>query len=136
MCGGPTDGTTPSRGVAKVCLSCREWPEAAIIDAIRRWAEEHGGVPPTAADWHVTQDGYPQAACAVIRRAGWNNLLLRAGFGLRCDRRAETQAWIEQQIRAGRSTAEIAAALGVTPGCIYRRMHIRGTTVEKVRVAA
>lgn len=40
----------------------RSWDRAKIIAAIRRWADEHGGVPPTAILWN------PQHAIAVGRR--------------------------------------------------------------------
>ena len=131
VCGGPTDGTTPSRGVARVCRSCHEWPEEAIIDAIRRWYEERG-LQPTCADWRAASAEHPSATC-VRKRIGWNEALLRAGLVLQRDRRPETQEWIEEQLRAGVPTREIADTLGTTPQNIHERMRYRGTTVKAVR---
>lgn len=55
------------------------WSDAAIIAAIRRWADEHDGVPPTPSDWQRGGDGQPNAG-TVYNRIGWNTAILRAGL--------------------------------------------------------
>lgn len=79
FCGGPTSGTNGRAAAAKVCRNCAEWPPPRIIEAIKRWAEDHGGVPPTRKDWQTSAVDHP-AASTVYKRIGWNNALSWAGF--------------------------------------------------------
>lgn len=130
-CGGPTDGSN-GYDAPTICRECFTWSEEAILDAIRKWAQAHDGMPPRFADWKHAAPGHP-AAYGVVRRFGWNEMLVRAGFRPRQDKRPETQTWIEEQLRAGVPTREIAATLGVTPAAIYVRMRTRGTTATAVR---
>ena len=93
VCGGQTDGGRGAALAPELCMSCREWGEDAIIAAIQTWAAGHGGIPPTTTEWRRADTDHP-CASVVIKRLGWNNALLRAGFGLKCDRRRETRDWM------------------------------------------
>jgi hypothetical protein len=134
VCGRKMDGSNGyrDRRPGRVCKECRTWSEKAIIDAIRRWAEEHGGIPPTYKEWQRAGVDHPSAS-HVNRRIGWNEALLRAGFGLHHDRRPETQERIEEQLRTGVSTQALADALGCTPQNIHQRVRYRGMRVSELR---
>ena len=136
-CGGPTCGGDGPTNTPMLCAACIQWTDGQIIDAIRAWAEVHGGIPPKELDWQwAPADRSHPSGGAVVRRMGWNEAILRAGFSVRCDRRPETQAEIERQIRAGVSVREIAGEFGVSPDAIYGRLRYRGLSVHDVRVAA
>jgi transposase len=132
QCGGKTDGSRGPGRASDLCQACRTWEEEDIIAAIRTWAAQHGGIPPKEADWTRAAADHPSST-TVVKKLGWNNALLRAGFGLRMDRRPETQDWIVEQLQAGVPTAQIAAALGVIPAAIHRRMRYWGVRVSDVR---
>ena len=131
-CGGPTDGSCGYKRPTSMCRSCREWPDDAIIDAIRRWADDHGGIPPRSVDWTRAAVDHP-ASATVRNRIGWNRALKLAGYAPHMDRSPETQAWVEAQVRAGRPIREIADKLGVAPAAIYMRMRRCGIPVSALR---
>jgi len=72
------------------CRDCdvarkKTWTQQAILDAIRLWAREHDGVPPSAAEWlggtrqeHDIRFPY----CSVVQRefGSWANAIEAAGF--------------------------------------------------------
>jgi hypothetical protein len=134
VCGGQTDGSNGREAAPELCMSCRTWTEDAIVEAIRLWASERGGLPPTEMDWRRADTDHPSAT-TVCGRFGWNRMLLAAGFGLRCDRRPETQAWIMEQLRSGVDVDSVADAVGVTPQAILRRLHVRGLRLKDVAPA-
>ncbi len=125
FCGNPTDGSGGFKKQRRACSECITWPREAIIDAIRRWAEEHGGIPPTLGDWRHSGVDHPCGA-AIGRRFNWNELLLEAGYALRCDRRPETIARIISQAQSGWSLKEIADAHGSSVSNIYQILKRRG----------
>jgi transcriptional regulator with XRE-family HTH domain len=133
-CHGPTSASN-SRLASKTCQACREWPDEAIIAAIGGWAANHDGMPPTCTDWRIAPDGYPSTD-TVVKRLGWNEALLKAGFELRMDRRPETQTEMEQMLRDGLSVREIAEHFGWSTANVYVRLKTRGLTVRDLRRAA
>ncbi len=133
VCGGPTDGSGGIGRAGDLCRGCREWPAEACIEAIKLWAEDHGGVPPTSQQWATADVGHPCSTTVAERCGGWNAALLRAGFSLRRDVRPETQEWVEDQIRAGVPTVKIAAELGVSVAAIYGRFRYRGLRIRDLR---
>lgn len=135
-CGGPTDGSYGPGKAPRVCLTCITWTEEAVIEAMRRWADANGGLPPRMVDWRPSGPGHPVATARVIKRIGWNELLLRAGFELRCDRRPETQTEMERLLREGWSVREVAERFGCVPENVYFRLHTRGLRVSDLRRAA
>lgn len=135
ICGGPTDGSDGPGHASRRCRSCIDWPPDRIIDAMRRWADEHGGVPPTTTEWRRAQPGYPSADC-VVSRMGWNAALLGAGFALRSDRRPETWDAMLAAVRAGERTDQIADRFGVTANAISMRFQVRGMSIREERARA
>lgn len=135
-CGGPTDGTMGPGRASKRCMECIEWPAEAVVAAMQRWADDHGGLPPRMEDWREAAPDRPCATVVAVGKIGWNELLLRAGFGLRLDRRAETQREIERLVRAYVPPREIAEEFGVTTSAVYMRFRTRGTTLTAFRDAA
>lgn len=80
------------------------WSEDDILDAIRRWAADHDGMPPTATEWNPSDcrysaelstaraeawlaraddfeaGEYPWTGSVVKRFGSWNDAIRRAGF--------------------------------------------------------
>jgi predicted transcriptional regulator len=136
-CGGPTDGHDGPARAPSLCMACREWSAEDCIEAIRSWATEHGGIPPTCTEWRATGDGQHPCAHTVAQRCGgWNEALLRAGYALHMDRSPETQAWVIEEIRAGVPVGDIARVLGVSAAAVYHRINGRGLSVRDLRAAA
>jgi transposase len=135
-CGAKTSGRNGPGAAAPVCANCLTWTEEDIIDAMREWAAAHDGIPPRSTDWRKVKDGYPSFNATIIKRVGWNELLLRAGCQLHQDRRPQTQAEIERMLREGASTREVAERVGTTEGNIRQRLYIRGLSVAELRQAA
>jgi len=88
ICGAPTDG---SNGREKAPIRClkhngrRRWSREKIIDAIQRFAAEHGGRPPTAMEWRRCnpEKGYPAFATTYERKIyfnTWSEAIEAAGF--------------------------------------------------------
>lgn len=79
-CGALMDGSAGRSGGPSMCAACRKadvaengqpragaraWGRRRILDAIRAWADLHGGDPPSAADWNpplARLQGHPQTA--------------------------------------------------------------------------
>lgn len=140
QCGAPTDG---GRGPGKAPLRCRAccsvWTEAAIIDAICRWAAGHDGVPPRSLDWcPPVPPGYPSAE-TVSRVFGTFNAGVRAaGFKPRrtCDRHRYDALDLDalaKRLRAGEPVAVIAAEFGATEQAFRVALRARGFSVRDAR---
>lgn len=134
-CGGVTDGRNGPGKAPRVCLGCLEWSEEMIIGAMQDWALAHGGVPPKTLDWRLAAAGHPSAD-TCRGKGGWNNLLLKAGFRLRVDRRPETQAEIERLLGEGLSVNEVARRFGWSPRRVQARLSSRGLRVSDFRKVA
>jgi hypothetical protein len=136
-CGAPTNGNNGPTAAPERCIDCVRWSDEERIEAIKLWAEKHGGIPPTVNDWRPAGPDHPSST-AFGRNGGigWNEAILRAGYALHMDRRPETQQWVEDQISAGVPVADIAADLGVSTAAIYHRINKRGMSVLKLRRAA
>jgi|SRR5580704_4061794 transposase len=137
-CGAPTDGSAGAANAPRICRACLEWPDEAVSAAMQDWASAHGGIPPTCMDWRRSAADHPHSGvCARCRgRSTWNELLLRAGFELRLDRRPETQIEMEALLREGRSTREVADHFGWTRGAIHERLRTRGMRIGDPRSGA
>ncbi|MCW3018618.1 MAG: hypothetical protein JWN10_926 [Solirubrobacterales bacterium] len=134
-CGGKTDGSGGFKAPVE-CIACITWTEERVVEAMQRWADEHGGLPPRTDDWKTAQARYPQAGVHVIKRIGWNELLLKAGFKLRRDCRPETQVEVERLLREGWTARDVAQHFGWTEANVHVRLRTRGLTVKQVREAA
>lgn len=97
-CGGVTRYNGHGRESSERCASCsrakqmgeRKWTREAVIDAIQRWAAEHGR-PPSASDWNYRSEyktsDFPWAT-QVYRGSGnvnapfayWADAIEAAGF--------------------------------------------------------
>jgi hypothetical protein len=131
-CGGPTSGSEGRHKVPTVCFQClyNPWTRERAVDSVLAFKRRYGRSP-RAADVH---DGNMPTYMTVKRLFGtWNALLLAAGLELNMDRRPETQAAIEEELRRGDSVAEIAARRGWEPANVYVRMRTRGVTVIDMR---
>lgn len=69
----------PKREVETVRTSQRKWPRQAIIEAIRRWALEHGA-PPTNDQWVKGALGRPTASTVAKEFGSWSAAIEAAGF--------------------------------------------------------
>lgn len=138
-CGGHTSGCNGRARAPKICAVCLEWPEEAVIAAIRAWAACHDGVPPTMEDWRLAGPDHPSAHAVTDRSRGrrrWNDLLLAAGFRLATDRYPETQATVERMIREGSTCRQVAEHFGWSTRNVEARLYSRGLTVGSLRAEA
>lgn len=92
-CGGPTSGANGRALAAKICGECahilghegRYWTRERVIEAIQRFAAEHGR-PPTANDWNHggRGEGYPPVGSCYGRKTTpfiyWADAIEAAGF--------------------------------------------------------
>jgi DNA-binding CsgD family transcriptional regulator len=148
-CGGRVDGTAPGKMPNRdepVCIKCAGehyavWTREAIIFAIQEWADEHGGIPPSAADWlraHALSGPVP-VVNHVLRRFGtWNAAIRAAGFephptGPVGGYTVLTAAQREECARryaAGESSTRIAADLGCNPNAVLKWVRHAGVPVR------
>jgi hypothetical protein len=140
-CGGETKNSgsviAPER-----CRECAnpEWTRDGVLEALRDWGDDHGGIPPREVDARIGNEGHGRLPYwDTVRKffGSWNAGLLTAGYeALHNDRRPETQASIEEAIRSGERIASIAARFGVTEQAIHKRCTSRGMRVSEMRRAA
>jgi hypothetical protein len=118
------------------------WTREAIVCAIQEWAEDHGGVPPTARAWFgpVEKRGPYPCVNEVRRRFGtWNAAIEAAGFqthlsgpvggfrALTADERAECA----RRYAAGESSNVIAADLGCAPAVVVKWARRAGVAIRQ-----
>lgn len=140
-CGAPTNADGRVTNPSVRCNACANpsWTREGILDALRAWGDDHGGIPPRNTDalpGHAGHGRLPWGTSVTRRFGSWNGALLAAGYALHMDRRPETQTAIEDALRAGGSVRSIADRYGVTPSAIYQRLRVRGMSVHDLRVAA
>jgi transposase len=153
-CGAPTsygDG-----GYAALCRSCTVdertiWTQDAIVYAIQEFADEHGGIPPTASEWNFTlakarglagpeRDLRWPATQTVLKRFGtWNAAIAAAGFEPRRSghygRDGEDPAVIDETIvlyRSGMELRQVAAHMDCSYETVRRRISRAG---EPLRIS-
>lgn len=141
-CGARTNNGGAAVGPPERCTNCTNprWTREAILDALRDWGEESGGIPPREVDSHPGAEGHgrlPYWGTVASHFGTWNAGLLAAGYeALHCDRRPETQDAIVAALLRGERTADVAARFGVTPEAIHQRVRFRGLRVSDLRRAA
>jgi predicted transcriptional regulator len=138
-CGARTNNGGAASGPPEVCLQCLqpEWTKEQIIEALRDWGDDHGGIPPREVDTHVGYEGNGRLPYwTTVRKhfGSWNEGIMAAGYeALHCDRRPETQEAIEAALRAGERTKDIADRFGVTEQAISMRLRYRGMSIRDLR---
>lgn len=55
------------------------WSPQRIVEAIQRWADEHGQ-PPRVSDWNRASVDHPTYQSAVEKFGSWNAAIQAAGF--------------------------------------------------------
>jgi hypothetical protein len=139
-CGGPTNGYNGPGTAATVCLACLKWTSGAILEALRDWGDEHGGIPPREVDAHSGHQGHgrlPYERTVRKHFGSWNAGLLAAGYAaLHKDRRPGTQEAVEAAVRSGETLAVIGDRFGVSAQAISQRLRYRGLSVRELREAA
>lgn len=113
-CGASTWGDGPGRGRTE-CNACqaariheaRYWTQARVIEAIQRYAAEHGR-PPSARDWllgshGIETDGYPNAVLVQREFGSWAAGIEAAGFPRppigAYERSPEWRRWLSERLR-------------------------------------
>jgi Homing endonuclease associated repeat len=121
---------------SKTCISCHEhryWTRERVVEAIQRWAAEHGQ-PPTASQWMHSGDDHP-AATGIYGASGvfdsWNAAIAAAGFTPRRSSPGPGRStWTKEEAQRlrneGLTDAEIGRRFGVTPTAIGNRLGRRG----------
>lgn len=105
------------------------WTRDAILLAIREWADEHGGIPPSANDFHRGRAvGLPLPSVERVqaRFGSWDAAIIAAGFEPHArgpvggfTRLTEVQRReCARRYAAGESSSRIAADLGCSPRAV------------------
>jgi transposase len=142
-CGKPTDG---SNGYAapERCLSCRtarvsRLGREYVLNALREWGDEHGGIPPSAAQWQdPTRDPkWPTANTVLLHFGTWNAGIRAAGFEPRKSghygRLGEDPAIHRRAVAmyvSGMSSREIEERLGCSRGSVLQWVRDAGYAVR------
>lgn len=134
------------------------WTREAILGAIRAWAREHGGIPPSATDWNPNQaikNGRPEKAVKYYRDnawpclttvqtmfGSWNAAITAAGY---TPRRPGTYGRdgeddevcreVAERYAAGESTLILAEEYECSPTAIRRRILRAGGRLRSYREA-
>lgn len=56
------------------------WTRESIVEAVQRWAREHGGEPPMVHDWTLGDESYPSPTTVKRRFGKWGHAVVAAGF--------------------------------------------------------
>lgn len=124
-CGKPTDGSGGNARHSKHCYKCdhivkhenRRWTKDAIILAIRRWADEHAGIPPIVTDWKFNRPAWAPSQRQVQREwVTWNKAIEAAGFQPTALRRQHSQSekdTVLELYRSNKSAVQIESITGV-----------------------
>jgi hypothetical protein len=154
-CGSPTNGSDGPGRASDTCHVCsnrikhegRKWTPESVVAAIHRWADEHGGVPPVAADWNATMaakygrasrpDEYPSAGTVQREFGSWSAAITAAGFDAfpsGCyGRDGEYQDVTERTAelyRSGLSSIRVGEMLGISPMAVLYRVRKVGEPVR------
>ena len=137
-CGGRVDGASRARaeGSEPVCRVCAPahyatWTRDAIVFAIEEWADENGGIPPSATDFRIALArgaAVPNIKHVQWRFGSWNAAIVAAGFephagGPLGGFKVLTPAEREEAARryaAGESVNLIAADLKCAPATVRK----------------
>jgi hypothetical protein len=150
-CGGRVDGTTPGKMAnpdEPVCGHCAAehyavWTRDAIVLCIQDWADDHGGIPPSANDFSRARVFNPGAAPNVnhvLNRFGsWNAAIREAGFepyasgpvgGYYTALTLEQRAECARRYAAGESSIRIAADMGCAPHIVTKWARRAGVPIR------
>ncbi len=138
-CGVPTDGSHGPGQAPDRCGSCyiafvRKCSRLWIVDSIQRWADEHGGIPPSATDWNVFgqrghKDGDWPHTSRVLRQFGsWNAAIEAAGFESKpvgCYGRPGEDPELCAEIRLAYETGQSTLALARQYSCAAKTITYR-----------
>lgn len=150
-CGGRVDGTTPSKIPdldEPVCIKCAGahyavWTAEAVLLAIQEWADEHGGIPPSANQARACHALDPSALPNVnhvrYRWGTWNAAIRAAGFephaggpvGGYTPLTPEQRRECAERYAAGESTVRIAADFGCSPRTIAKWASRAGVPIRE-----
>jgi DNA-binding CsgD family transcriptional regulator len=150
-CGGRVAGGSRHKLVdidEPVCRRCAGghyaiWTCEAIVCAIQEWADEHGGIPPSAREWRFAQARNDPRVCNVNnvrKRFGtWNAAIQAAGFEPHaggpvggCTPLTEDER--EECVRryaTGESSVSIAADLGCSPQIVTKWARRAGVPIRE-----
>jgi len=105
----------------------QKWGDQELLDAIKRWADEHEGRPPRWVDWERAIPGYPTSFTVRIRCGSWNDALEMAGFspnqGVSTSKISdELIAKGKKLHKQGKNNTEIARELNISLTTVKRRI--------------
>jgi predicted transcriptional regulator len=138
-CGGPTDGSNGAANAPSRCMDCRTWTRDAVLEALREWGDDHGGIPPRLIDTRPGYEGHgrlPTDTTVGRLFGGWNAALLAARYSLHMDRRPETTEAMAEMIRSGMTADEVGERFGVTGNAVSYRLRYHGTPISELRKTA
>lgn len=137
-CGAPTAYKTG--GAAKRCAPCaaehnRYWTPETVIAAIREFVAQNGR-PPTAVEWRTGGSVGDRPDTSTVQNVcgGWNAAIAAAGFDPLAT--GHKLSDYPQHVRdkgvalyvEGLSCAQVAKALGATPGAVHKWVAAAGVS--------
>jgi len=125
------------------------WTEAAVIGALRDWAQRYGEAP-TAVDWDRSsayrQGGaarvarlaehptpVPSVSTVLARFGSWKAAVAAAGLRPRSEARRLDADQLRETValyESGLPTVEVAARLGIAPKTVRDRLHGAGVALR------
>lgn len=140
-CGARTNNGGAASGPPDICRDCFNpaWTRESVIDAIRDFADDNGGIPPRTVDARRGNAGHgrlPYESCVKLLFGSWNEGLIAAGYVPHQDKRPETNEAMAELIREGVSTAEVADRFGCSESNVAQRVRRTGTSIREIRQAA
>jgi DNA-binding CsgD family transcriptional regulator len=162
-CGAPASYGHSGLARCRVCYEddIKIWTQDAIVCAIQEWADEHGGIPPSAMDWNPQMaishgrpekaekfyaDGHwPNVKSAQEQFGSWNAAIAAAGLEPRrigcygrpgefltdSDRLRIAEMYVE-----GISASAVAAEFGISPRTVTRTLAKMGVPLRSHSEAA
>ena len=139
-CGAPTwIGSKTCRGCqAQKLHQDKYWTEERVIEAIQRWASQHGQ-PPGARDWVRRGDHHPSMSAVYGPHSpfpNWSDAVEAAGFPRPAPGwKKNDKRWDHQQAERlrnlGVSDRQIAKQLGISVGTLRRHLGPRGSREQR-----
>jgi len=138
-CGAPTSGANGPLEAAPRCKPCalearRVWTRELLVAALQRWADDHGGVPPTSTD-AVGADPSVLPSLRVFQRmfGSWRAGILAAGFDAYkpgyCGRPGEYEEIrleAASLYQSGMTAAEVGEVMGVSGHTVLNYLKAQG----------
>jgi len=139
-CGTPTSYPPTIKG--RRCNRCSvqhrvPWNKQTIIQAIQRWAQQHGH-PPRSREWQPATPGYPSATTMIRLFGSFSNAIEAAGYRpYRGASKVPLDERLARELRnQGLTEQQVSDKLKVSTTTLRRRLGLREKPVKRYRTRA